>query len=144
MEEAGVCGAGKGLGTLAGMSAEETEVGQGYPTWRIVRDLENASKKGKLTPSFLDDYAVESRAQVLHLYALAEKNFLEVEHEEGRNDHVLDKTWETKIDWDTVARRREAEALEYYRTRRNAREDGRPSALRNRGRNSLWPNKPSP
>ncbi|MEZ0493697.1 hypothetical protein AB2L28_15775 [Kineococcus sp. TBRC 1896] len=99
------------------------------PLWQVVQDLEFAAKKGWLTPTFLDNYAVKNGERVSALYALCAKNFLDVEHEIGRNDHIATER-SRGLDQRAVERAMEEEARVLNQEMRRAREDGRPYALR--------------
>jgi hypothetical protein len=99
------------------------------PLHMVLRDLERASLKGELTPTFIDHYASRHGERAPALYALAQKNGIVVNIEEGRNDHLL-KEWSGGVDMDAMSRAMERQAVETYRKVRNAREDGRPAVLR--------------
>ncbi|GAA0320267.1 hypothetical protein [Kineococcus aurantiacus] len=107
------------------------------PLWEVVRDLEFAYKKGRLTPSFLDDYAVKHGERISALYALCAKNYLDVEHEIGRNDHLA-REREMSVDQNAVNRAMEEEARVLNQEMRNAREDGRPYYLRKPTKNAQF------
>ena len=100
------------------------------PLWEVVRDLEYAYKKGQLTPTYLDVYAEKHGERISALYALCAKNFLTVQHEAGRNDHVLRYQREMSIDEAAVAKAMEENSREMHRELRKAIDDGRPYALR--------------
>ncbi|WP_432562018.1 hypothetical protein [Kineococcus sp. SYSU DK003] len=107
------------------------------PLWEVVRDLEFAHQKGRLTPTFIDEYAVKHGERVSALYALCAKNFLEVEHEIGRNDHIA-RERTMGVDQRAVDRAMEEEARILHQELRSAREDGRPYALRKPGKNAQF------
>ena len=108
--------------------------------YEVLQDLEHAARRGRLTPSFIDEYAEKHGERVSALYALATKNFLTVAHEEGRNDHVLRDPSERVrgVNAVVVASAMEDSAREMNRELRRAREDGRPYALRKPGKNALF------
>ncbi|MCI3925445.1 hypothetical protein MO973_35080 [Paenibacillus sp. TRM 82003] len=110
------------------------------PLYRVLQDLEHASRRGKLTPTFIDDYAEKHGERVSALYALAAKNFLTVAHEDGRNDHVLRDPNEKArgVNAVVVASAMEDNAREMHRELRKARDDGRPYALRKPGKNAFF------
>ncbi|WP_432491145.1 hypothetical protein [Kineococcus auxinigenes] len=114
------------------------------PLYRVLQDLEHASRRGRLTPSFIDEYAEKHGERVSALYALAAKNFLTVAHEDGRNDHVLRDPNEKKrgVNAVVVASAMEDNAREMHRELRKARDDGRPYALRKPGKNAFFIRKP--
>ena len=114
------------------------------PLYLVLQDLEHAAKRGRLTPSFIDDYADKHGERVSALYALAAKNFLPVAHEEGRNDHVLRDPKERVRGVNAVVVHAAAEdtAREMHRELRKARDDGRPYALRKPGKNAFFVKKP--
>ncbi|WP_432544592.1 hypothetical protein [Kineococcus sp. SYSU DK002] len=107
------------------------------PLWQVVRDLEFAHKKGRLTPSFIDHYADVNGERISALYALCAKNFLDVEHEIGRNDHIA-REREHSIDQAAVNRALEEEARVLHQELRTAREDGRPYYLRKPTKNAQF------
>ena len=107
------------------------------PLWEVVRDLEFAHQKGRLTPTFIDEYAIKHGERVSALYALCAKNFLEVEHEIGRNDHIA-RERTMGVDQRAVDRAMEEEARVLHQELRAAREDGRPYALRKPGKNAQF------
>lgn len=111
------------------------------PLWQVVSDLEFAYKKGRLTPSFLDVYADQNGERVSALYALCAKNFLEVEHEIGRNDHIATER-AMGIDQGAVNRAMEEESRVLHQELRNARDDGRPYYLRKPSKNAQFIRKP--
>ncbi|PRY18252.1 hypothetical protein [Kineococcus rhizosphaerae] len=111
------------------------------PMWQVVRDLEFAYKKGRLTPSFLDYYAEANGERISALYALCAKNFLDVEHEIGRNDHIA-KERTHGVDQAAVNRALEEESRILNQELRNAREDGRPYYLRKPTKNAQFVKKP--
>ncbi|WP_432507165.1 hypothetical protein [Kineococcus arenarius] len=110
------------------------------PLYRVLQDLEHASRRGRLTPTFIDEYAEKHGERVSALYALAAKNFLTVAHEDGRNDHVLRDPNEKKrgVNAVVVASAMEDNAREMHRELRKARDDGRPYALRKPGKNAFF------
>ena len=108
------------------------------PIYQIVRDLEFASRAGKLTPTFIDHYASKHDEKITALYALAAKNFIEVSHEEGRNDHILTE-WVSSVDMSIAAQIAEDNSTEVLRQVRAARDDGRPASLRKPTKNALYP-----
>ncbi|NIZ90855.1 hypothetical protein [Kineococcus rubinsiae] len=108
------------------------------PVHLVIRDLEVASLKGELSPTFLDEYAWRNGEKVTALYALAARNALPVAVEQGRNDHV-EKSWESRVDESAVERALDAESERNMRRLREAREDDRPAALRRQTRNALYP-----
>lgn len=116
------------------------------PLYLVLQDLEHAAKRGRLTPSFIDEYAVKYDERVSALYALAAKNFLDVAHEEGRNDHLLRRPDEFErrgsIDVTVVASAQDDTSREMHRELRRARDDGRPYALRKPTKNALFIKKP--
>ena len=105
--------------------------------WQVVQDLERASHKGVLTPSFIDAYADRHGERVAALYALATKNLLTNEHEAGRNDHVLTE-WEGQLDVAAALAALDEQSAETYRLLRVAKEDGRPYALRKPTRHAFY------
>ncbi|MGI4895647.1 MAG: hypothetical protein ACRYF3_11100 [Janthinobacterium lividum] len=109
--------------------------------YEVVRDLEYAFKKGQLTPTFIETYADKYGERVSALYALCAKNFLEVEHEKGRNDHLLVSTRERSTDQNAVAKAMEDNAREMHKELRAALDDGRPYALRKPSRNAFFARK---
>lgn len=109
------------------------------PVHQVVRDLEFAARQGDLTPSFLEAYARRHGERILALYALAARNDLTVAHEEGRNDHVVEKGWHSEVDTRAVEDALDAASASVVRAVHAAREDGRPAALRKRGRGSFYP-----
>ena len=113
------------------------------PLWQVVRDLEFAYKKGRLTPSYLDHYADVNGERVAALYALCAKNYLEVEHEIGRNDHLAGER-EHGIDQAAVNRAMEEEARILNQEMRAARDDGRPYYLRKPTKNAQFIRKTGP
>lgn len=114
------------------------------PLYQVLRDLEFAATQGTLTPSFLDSYARRHGEKVLALYSLAARNGLTVGHEEGRNDHLAEqKEWHSTIDTAAVDRALDAHSAAVVRSVRDAVDDGRPTALRKRNRNSFYPVKSS-
>lgn len=98
--------------------------------YEVVRDLEHAYKKGQLTPSFLDTYADKHGERITALYALAARNCLTVQHESGRNDHLVREQRQMGTDPAAVARAQDDSSREMHRELRTARDDGRPYALR--------------
>ena len=101
------------------------------PTYRILADLERASLRGELTPTFIDNYASKYGERVTALYALARTNHIVVNIEEGRNDHLLDAPEKVgTVDVDAVTRAMEKQAVEAYKKLRASRDDDRPSVLR--------------
>ncbi|WP_432482038.1 hypothetical protein [Kineococcus esterisolvens] len=115
------------------------------PLYRVLQDLEHASRRGRLTPSFIDEYADKYGERVSALYALAAKNFLTIAHEDGRNDHVLRDPAERQrgVNAVVVASAMEDNAREMHRELRKARDDGRPYALRKPGKNAFFVRKPN-
>jgi len=110
------------------------------PLYQVLRDLEFAANQGTLTPSFLDSYARRHGEKVLALYSLASRNGLPIAHEDGRNDHIAEqKEWHSTIDASAVERELDAHSASVMRSVRDAVDDGRPAALRKRGRNSFYP-----
>lgn len=107
--------------------------------YQVVRDLEFAARQGDLTPSFLEAYACRHGEKVLALYGLAARNSLTIAHEEGRNDHIVDTSWHSSVDTDAVELALDAQSAAVVRAVRDARDDGRPTALRKRGRGSFYP-----
>ncbi|MEZ0166745.1 hypothetical protein AB2L27_18465 [Kineococcus sp. LSe6-4] len=107
------------------------------PLWQVVRDLEFARNKGWLTPTFLDNYAVKYGERVSALYALCAKNFLDVEHEVGRNDHIATER-HRGVDQRAVERAMEEEARVLHQELRQAREDSRPYYLRKPTKNAQF------
>jgi hypothetical protein len=107
------------------------------PLWEVVRDLEFAYKKGRLTPSYLDHYAEVNGERVTALYALCAKNFLDVEHEIGRNDHIAGER-AMGVDQAAVNRAMEEESRVLHQELRNARDDGRPYYLRKPTKNAQF------
>ena len=107
------------------------------PLWQVVQDLEFASKKGWLTPTFLDEYAVKNDERISALYALCAKNFLDVEHEIGRNDHIAAER-SRGLDQSAVNRAMEEEARVLHQEMRQARDDGRPYYLRKPTKNAQF------
>ncbi|PPK93825.1 hypothetical protein CLV92_109102 [Kineococcus xinjiangensis] len=114
------------------------------PVHVVLRDLERASLRGELTPTFIDDYASKFGERVTALYALARKNHIAVNVEEGRNDHLLNE-WESTVDVDAVTRAMDKQSVEAFRQLRAARQDDRPSVLRRKpGRHAAFVPKPAP
>ena len=107
------------------------------PLWQVVRDLEFAHKKGRLTPSYLDHYAEQNGERISALYALCAKNFLDVEHEIGRNDHIATER-AMGVDQAAVNRAMEEEARVLHQELRTARDDGRPYYLRKPTKNAQF------
>ncbi|WP_432514944.1 hypothetical protein [Kineococcus sp. SYSU DK001] len=107
------------------------------PLWQVVRDLEFAYKKGRLTPTFLDYYAEQNGERISALYALCAKNFLDVEHEIGRNDHIATER-SRGVDQRAVEQALEAEARVLHQELRQARDDGRPYYLRKPTKNAQF------
>jgi hypothetical protein len=107
------------------------------PLWQVVRDLEFAYKKGYLTPTFLDKYADINGERVSALYALCAKNYLEVEHEIGRNDHIA-RERSRGVDQSAINQAMEAEARVLHQELRDAKEDGRPYYLRKPTKNAQF------
>lgn len=105
--------------------------------WQVVKDLERASHQGRLTPSFIDAYADRHGERIAALYALAARNLLTVEHEAGRNDHVLTE-WEGSVDIATALAALDAQSAQTYRELRAAKDDGRPYALRKPTRHAFY------
>ena len=99
------------------------------PVDMVLRDLERASLKGELTPTFIDHYASRHGERAPALYALACKHGIVVNIEEGRNDHLLNE-WSGGVDVDAMSKALERQAVETYRRVRSARDDGRPAVLR--------------
>jgi hypothetical protein len=111
------------------------------PIYQVVQDLEHAARKGQLTPTYIEVYADRHGERVAALYALAARNLIAVDHEAGRNDHVLTE-WEGSVDVSAVLRAMEDNSVEVQRELRAAREDGRPYALRKPTRHALYVVKP--
>lgn len=109
------------------------------PVHQVVRDLEFAARRGELTPTFLEAYATRHAEEVLALYGLAARNGLTVAHEEGRNDHVVEKAWHSEVDVPAVERALDAQSAAVVRAAHEAHDDGRPASLRRRGRGSFYP-----
>lgn len=109
------------------------------PVHQVVRDLEFAARQGELTPSFLEAYARRHGEKVLALYGLAARNSLAIAHEEGRNDHIVEKEWHSEVDDRAVDSALDAQSVIVVRAVHAARDDGRPAALRKRGRGSFYP-----
>ncbi|WP_432545909.1 hypothetical protein [Kineococcus sp. SYSU DK004] len=112
--------------------------------WQVVQDLEHASRKGQLTPSFVETYADKHGERVSALYALAAKNMLAIDHEAGRNDHILRSPEEDRpvrqgtVNAAAVAAAAEDTSREMHRELRRARDDGRPYALRKPSKNAFF------
>ena len=106
--------------------------------YEVVRDLEYAYKKGQLTPTYIEVYAEKHGERVSALYALAAKNLLTVQHETGRNDHILHEERQMGTDPVAVGRAMDDNSRELHRELRAAREDGRPYALRKPSKNAQF------
>ncbi|GAA4964191.1 hypothetical protein [Kineococcus glutinatus] len=114
------------------------------PLHMIVSDLERASMRGELTPTFIDRYASRHGEKVPALYALATKHAIVVNIEDGRNDHLLAE-WGSTVNEDAVARAMDRQAVDAYRRMRASRGDDRPSVLRRKpGRFAGYVAKPAP
>ena len=115
------------------------------PMYQVLRDLEYASRKGQLTPTYVEVYAEKYGERVSALYALAAKNYLTIDHEEGRNDHILrgPRERESGINVSVVAAAMEDNAREMHAELRKAREDGRPYAVRKPTKNAFFIVKPT-
>ena len=114
------------------------------PVELVLRDMERASLRGELTPSWIEEYADAHRERVAGLYALARRNFLAINIEAGRNDHLLNE-WSGSVDADVVSQALDKQAVEVYRRVRASRDDGRPSVLRRKpGRHAAFVPKPQP
>ena len=107
--------------------------------YQVVRDLEFAARQGDLTPSFLEAYARRHGEKITALYGLAARNSLTIAHEEGRNDHIVEKSWHSTVDTGAVERALDAPSAAVVRAAHDARDDGRPASLRKRGRGSFYP-----
>lgn len=111
------------------------------PIHQVVQDLEHAARKGQLTPTYIEVYAEKHGERIAALYALAARNLITVDHEAGRNDHVLTE-WEGSVDVGAVLRAMEDNSVEVQRELREARADGRPYALRKPTRHAFFAVKP--
>lgn len=109
------------------------------PVYQVIRDLEFAARQGDLTPSFLDAYARRHGEKVLALYGLAARNDLAIAHEEGRNDHVVEKPWDGVVDTRAVEQALDDGSSRVIASVHAAHEDGRPTTLRRPGRNAFYP-----